>query len=90
MSYVDLATAALLLMVAGIVLVAWSVRLTAHGQHRAAPLPDDLLAAVYGEQMPSDSGWRYCPEELRQTYHRIDTDGTRTCWTCAAVTEVAE
>lgn len=85
MSYADLAELALLLIVAGIVLVA----LGARRRYRDQRLPDDLIGAVYGPETPSGSAFRYCPEELRQTYHAVHADGSRRCWTCGTETEAA-
>lgn len=51
------------------------------GRHRAAPAP--LI------NLPMDAELceaRYCPEEMRSTYHAIHADGSRTCWTCCTTT----
>ncbi|MCP3817801.1 hypothetical protein NLX86_06525 [Streptomyces sp. A3M-1-3] len=62
------------------------------GRHRAVPAPvdmtplADLLAA--GEAEPGE--FRYCPEELRSTYHAIHVNGGRRCFTCNTETEAGQ
>jgi hypothetical protein len=53
------------------------------GRHRAAaPAP---LVALDLDAEPGE--FAHCPAEERTTYHAVQADGARRCWTCLTVTE---
>ncbi|WP_393075113.1 hypothetical protein [Streptomyces sp. LN704] len=54
------------------------------GRHRGPRAADPAPA----DTEPGE--FRYCPEELRTTYHAIHDDGSRTCWTCRTTTPAGE
>lgn len=53
------------------------------GRHRGPravdPVPIDTEAGEF----------RYCPEELRTTYHAIQDNGSTRCWTCNTESEAS-
>ncbi|MFE6080024.1 hypothetical protein [Streptomyces virginiae] len=56
--------------------------LTPSGRHRAVPAP---LVALALDAEPGE--FARCPAEERTTYHAVQADGARRCWTCNWITE---
>ncbi|MGW1939005.1 hypothetical protein [Streptomyces goshikiensis] len=54
------------------------------GRHRAAT-PGGPLIALPMDAEPGE--FAHCPAEERQTYHAVQADGARRCWTCNTITE---
>lgn len=51
------------------------------GRHRTDPDMSVIAEQITaGDAEPGE--FRYCTEELRQTYHAMHADGSRRCWTC--------
>lgn len=78
-SQITAAAAGAGVIAAALVIAADRVRvwLQPTGTHRAA---EDAAQADAAVLAPSE--FRYCPEEMRSTFHAIHPDGSRTCWTC--------
>jgi hypothetical protein len=53
------------------------------GRHRAAA--PAVLVALPMDAEPGE--FAPCPAEERSTYHAIQADGARRCWTCNWITE---
>ncbi|MFD8866060.1 hypothetical protein ACFV1F_17075 [Streptomyces sp. NPDC059590] len=74
-----LAAAAVLAWAAETRVRALWARPPATAEQDAAALTELLVDAEPG-------AFRWCPKELRTTYHAEHADGSRTCWTCRCVT----
>ena len=77
-----------LLLVAAV--TGWSVETRARALLTRPPATAEMDAAVYTELLADaePGAFRWCPDELRTTYHAMHADGSRTCWTCRAETRV--